>query len=98
LGTSFPARESFVSDIPAGDGKLLNLYLQCIEVEDARGFHASVAALRSVLDRRSICTFLVCSRSSNEPGGEGPKGAANSPGPAICMHSGPVNNQISHSG
>jgi len=29
LGTLFPARESLVSDIPAGEGKLLNLYLQC---------------------------------------------------------------------
>jgi len=29
LGKLFPARESLVSDIPAGDRKLLNLYLQC---------------------------------------------------------------------
>jgi len=29
LGTLFPARESLVIDIPAGDGKSLNLYLQC---------------------------------------------------------------------
>jgi len=29
LGTLFPAWESLVSDIPAEDGKLLNLYLQC---------------------------------------------------------------------
>jgi len=29
LGALFPARESLVSDIPAGDGKSLNLYLQC---------------------------------------------------------------------
>jgi len=29
LGKLFPARESLVSDIPAGDGKLLNLFLQC---------------------------------------------------------------------
>jgi len=28
LGKLFPARESLVSDILAGDGKLLNLYLQ----------------------------------------------------------------------
>jgi hypothetical protein len=26
----FPARESLVSDIPAGDGKIINLFLQCI--------------------------------------------------------------------
>ncbi len=26
----FPARESLVSDIPAGDGKIVNLFLQCI--------------------------------------------------------------------
>ncbi len=26
----FPARESLVSDIPAGDGKIANLFLQCI--------------------------------------------------------------------
>ncbi len=25
----FPARESFVSDTPAGDGKIVNLFLQC---------------------------------------------------------------------
>ncbi len=25
----FPGRESFVSDIPAGDGKITNLFLQC---------------------------------------------------------------------
>ncbi len=25
----FPARESLVSDIPAGDGKTANLFLQC---------------------------------------------------------------------
>jgi len=29
LGTLFPARESLVSDIPAGDRKSLNLYSQC---------------------------------------------------------------------
>ena len=28
LGKLFPAWESLVSDIPAGDGKSLNLYLQ----------------------------------------------------------------------
>ncbi len=28
----FPARESLVSDIPAGDGKIANLFLQCIIV------------------------------------------------------------------
>jgi hypothetical protein len=27
----FPARESLVSDIPAGDRKTANLFLQCIE-------------------------------------------------------------------
>jgi hypothetical protein len=26
----FPARESLVSDIPAGDGKTANLFLQCV--------------------------------------------------------------------
>jgi hypothetical protein len=26
---NFPARESLVSDIPAGDGKIANLFLQC---------------------------------------------------------------------
>jgi len=29
LGQLFGARECLVSDIPAGDGKSLNLYLQC---------------------------------------------------------------------
>jgi len=29
LGQLFQTRESLVSDILAGDGKLLNLYLQC---------------------------------------------------------------------
>ncbi len=29
----FPARESLVSDIPAGDGKTANLFLQCIITE-----------------------------------------------------------------
>jgi len=29
LGKLFPARESLVGDIPAGDGKSPNLYLQC---------------------------------------------------------------------
>ncbi len=27
----FPARESFVSDVPAGDGKITNIFLQCID-------------------------------------------------------------------
>jgi hypothetical protein len=27
----FPARESLVSDIPAGDGKIVNLVLQCTQ-------------------------------------------------------------------
>jgi hypothetical protein len=26
----FPSRESLVSDIPAGDGKMANLFLQCM--------------------------------------------------------------------
>jgi hypothetical protein len=26
----FPPRESFVSDIPAGDGKMANSFLQCV--------------------------------------------------------------------
>jgi hypothetical protein len=26
----FPARESLVSDIPAGDGKIANSFLQCV--------------------------------------------------------------------
>ncbi len=26
----FPARESLVSDIPAGDGKAANVFLQCV--------------------------------------------------------------------
>jgi len=30
FGTLFPAREILVSDIPAGDGKSLKLYLHCI--------------------------------------------------------------------
>ena len=30
LGKLFTARESLVSDIPAEDGKSLNLYLQCM--------------------------------------------------------------------
>jgi len=29
LGTFFPARESLVSDIPAGDGNIAKLFLQC---------------------------------------------------------------------
>jgi len=29
LGTLFPARESLVSDIPAGDGNIAKLFLQC---------------------------------------------------------------------
>jgi len=29
LGKLFPVRESLVSDIPAGDGNPLNLFLQC---------------------------------------------------------------------
>ena len=33
LGTLFPAGESLVSDIPAGDGKSLNLYLQCMPID-----------------------------------------------------------------
>ena len=31
LGQLFPDRESLVSDIPACNGKLLDLYLQCIQ-------------------------------------------------------------------
>jgi len=30
LGTLFPTRESLISDIPAGEGKYLYLYLQCV--------------------------------------------------------------------
>jgi len=30
LGTLFPARESFVSDIPAGDGNIAKLFLKCV--------------------------------------------------------------------
>ena len=29
MGKLFPARESLISDIPAGDGKMANLFLQC---------------------------------------------------------------------
>jgi len=36
LGKLFPARESLVSDILAGDRKSLNLYLQCNFLEFGR--------------------------------------------------------------
>jgi len=36
LGKLFPARESLVSDILAGDGKSLNLYLQCTDLQRER--------------------------------------------------------------
>ena len=29
----FPSRDSLVSDIPAGDGKMANLFLQCIAMK-----------------------------------------------------------------
>jgi hypothetical protein len=32
----FPARESLVSDIRAGDGKIANLFLQCAFPDDSR--------------------------------------------------------------
>jgi hypothetical protein len=32
----FPARESLVSDIPAGDGNVCNLFLQCVEASFLR--------------------------------------------------------------
>jgi len=32
MGILFPARESLVSEIPAGDGNPLNLFLQCSAV------------------------------------------------------------------
>jgi len=35
LGTLFPARESLISEIPAGDGNPLNLYLQCADLSSA---------------------------------------------------------------
>jgi hypothetical protein len=35
----FPARESLVSDIPAGDGKIVNLFLQCNPLRAGRGGH-----------------------------------------------------------
>jgi len=33
-GKLFPARERLVSDIPAGDGNIANLSLQCITTQD----------------------------------------------------------------
>jgi hypothetical protein len=32
-----PARESLVSDIPAGDGKIVNLFLQCNNKQEGSG-------------------------------------------------------------
>jgi hypothetical protein len=36
LCTVFPDRESLVSDIPAGDGKITNLFLQCTSIRTVR--------------------------------------------------------------
>jgi len=46
LGRLFPASESFVSDIPAGDGNPLNLYLQCIQ-----------SSYKSTTLQHAACTF-----------------------------------------
>jgi hypothetical protein len=35
----FPPRESLVSDIPAGDGKMANLFLQCVGADTAAGMN-----------------------------------------------------------
>jgi hypothetical protein len=32
----FPTRENLVSDIPAGDGKMANLFLQCISLIETK--------------------------------------------------------------
>ncbi len=37
----FPPRESLVSDIPAGDGKMANLFLQCIDLTFCETCHFS---------------------------------------------------------
>ena len=60
LGTLFPARESLVSDIPAGDGKSINLYLQCT-VHCTVYFHIQVMNIVYVI----ICSLkelYICAK------------------------------------
>ncbi len=45
----FPARESLVSDIPAGDGKMVNLFLQCRRCKyDLSCFSLSISLLTNL--------------------------------------------------
>jgi len=58
LGTLFPARESLVSEIPAGEGKSLNLYLQCKQTTFlcCRGFGSIPLPLQDLLGKNLYAT------------------------------------------
>jgi len=61
LGKLFPARESLVSDIPAGDGKLPNLYLQCMYLTNFRACHDKfLSAEMSARDSMKCHSYLNC--------------------------------------
>ncbi len=70
----FPARESLVSDIPVGDGKIDNLFLQCIipvfrfsakncmcYEREGMGLleNQAVSSLRGIAHGGVLCTFTV---------------------------------------
>jgi len=60
MGTLFPARESLVSDILAGDRKSLNLYLQCTHCKQAYArFQASVWIFLTVVSCSSSCAVVA---------------------------------------
>ncbi len=54
----FPSRESLVSDIPAGDGKMANLFLQCTAILVLREVFGSASVILKVTNalRLHICT------------------------------------------
>ena len=54
----FLARQSLVSDIPAGDGIIANLFLQCSVVKNLSGFDKQGLGQRSSLSRVVACAAL----------------------------------------
>jgi len=69
--TFFPARESLVSDIPAGDGKSLNLYLQCncffahVKEKSIFGYHVMYAK-KYLIGEWNSGTLLLPSADRND--------------------------------
>jgi len=60
LGKLFPARESLVSDIPAGDGNTLNLVLQCTEAGFVKSF-LNISTIKFFLLKQPLAPPSKCS-------------------------------------